>query len=432
VDQIKTLAAQILNEFSSLPLLTQWSVAILISVGFVVHVFVYNERTAHDGPSIFTTAGIFFTFVGIAEGLFGFDSLDIERSVPTLLGGLKTAFIASVFGVGIALTLKLRVILFGLPQSGGSDSVHGATIDDLANQLIAVRSALTGQDDSTLVSQLKLTRQDTNDRLDSLKKSQSDFMEKMAENNSKALIQALQEVIRDFNAKINEQFGENFKQLNSAVGQLLQWQDNYRIQLSELIEREKISATAMQLSAERFAEVVTKSDVFAATSEKLVTILEGLETQLENLDTQRTNLAGNLESLGSLLLAASSSLPQVEDKIVDLTEQLNEGVRRNIDEMREGIEKTSATVHDTVVDAKRLLTDVISSANNDLNAHVKQLSEKATEQIAKLDLALERELTKSITTLASQLTALSKQFVDDYGPLTSNLRDIVRSAGSRS
>jgi len=40
----------------------------------------------------------------------------------------------------------------------------------------------------------------------------------MAENNSKALIEALQEVIRDFNAKINEQFGENFKQLNEAVG----------------------------------------------------------------------------------------------------------------------------------------------------------------------------------------------------------------------
>ena len=32
------------------------------------------------------------------------------------------------------------------------------------------------------------------------------------------LIEALKTVIEDFNAKITEQFGENFKQLNEAVG----------------------------------------------------------------------------------------------------------------------------------------------------------------------------------------------------------------------
>ena len=40
-----------------------------------------------------------------------------------------------------------------------------------------------------------------------------DFAEKVAENNSKALVEALEEVIRDFNTKISEQFGDNFKQL---------------------------------------------------------------------------------------------------------------------------------------------------------------------------------------------------------------------------
>ena len=64
--------------------------------------------------------------------------------------------------------------------------------------------------------------------MDGLRRSQAEFMAKMAENNSKALIQALQEVIRDFNTKISEQFGDNFNQLNSAVGQLLVWQERYR------------------------------------------------------------------------------------------------------------------------------------------------------------------------------------------------------------
>jgi hypothetical protein len=198
--------------FLSLPIATQWAVTILLVLGVIVHLFNFNERTVHDGPSIFTTGGIFFTFLGIAEGLYGFDPKQLELSVPALLDGLKTAFIASVVGVGIALTIKLRYTLFGVRQSKTQTKAENTTVDDLYNQMVAVQQSLVGEDDSTLLSQIKLSRQDSNDRLDALRKSQSDFMQKMAENNSKALIQALQELIRDFNIKITEQFGENFKQ----------------------------------------------------------------------------------------------------------------------------------------------------------------------------------------------------------------------------
>ena len=94
--------------------------------------FAYNVRSAHDAPSIFTTGGIFFTFVGIAEGLFSFDVAKIEDSVPLLLGGLKTAFLASVVGVFIALSIKLRSVLFGIPRSTTPKDVRGATVDDPA------------------------------------------------------------------------------------------------------------------------------------------------------------------------------------------------------------------------------------------------------------------------------------------------------------
>lgn len=204
--------------FLMLPIITQWAVTLLFVSAVIVHLFAYNQRSIHDGPSIFTTCGIFFTFLGIAQGLYGFDPQKIDASIPTLLDGLKTAFIASVVGVGAALSIKLRYALFGLHIKGAVTKPDGATVDDLFNQMVAVQQSIIGKEDSTLLTQMKLTRQDTNDRLDKMYKSQSDFMEKMAANNSKALIQALQEVIRDFNTKLSEQFGENFKQLNQAVG----------------------------------------------------------------------------------------------------------------------------------------------------------------------------------------------------------------------
>ena len=50
------------------------------------------------------------------------------------------------------------------------------------------------------------------------------------------MIEALENVIKDFNQKITEQFGENFKQLNEAVGALLDWQKEYKEQVSLLTQ----------------------------------------------------------------------------------------------------------------------------------------------------------------------------------------------------
>ena len=62
----------------------------------------------------------------------------------------------------------------------------------------------------------------------------NEFAEQMAENNTQALIEALEEVMRDFNTKINEQFGDHFRQLNEAVGRINDWQEQYRQQMNEL------------------------------------------------------------------------------------------------------------------------------------------------------------------------------------------------------
>ncbi len=143
--------------FLSLPIITQWAVTVLLVSGLIVHL-AYNERIVHDGPSIFTTSGIFFTFLGIAEGLYGFDPQKIDASIPALLDGLKTAFIASVVGVGAALSIKLRYALFGVRRKAQATRTAGATIDDLFAQMVAVQQALVGNDD---LRQLKRTLLDS-------------------------------------------------------------------------------------------------------------------------------------------------------------------------------------------------------------------------------------------------------------------------------
>jgi len=47
------------------------------------------------------------------------------------------------------------------------------------------------------------------------------------------MLGALELVVRDFNKNLTEQFGDNFKQLNESVKNMILWQNNYKTQLQE-------------------------------------------------------------------------------------------------------------------------------------------------------------------------------------------------------
>ena len=182
----------------NLPIETWFFISFII-VGMIIAHLRFTENTVHEAPGILITIGIFATFYGIASGLYRFDMHDVETSLPQLILGIKLAFWASVIGVGAALTLKVRYIFLG-STGGASEQTEGATIDDLvvhmknsAVSLDRIQQAMVGGEDSTLLTQLKLIRSDQNDKLEALRRAFSDFAEKQAENNSKALIEALKE-----------------------------------------------------------------------------------------------------------------------------------------------------------------------------------------------------------------------------------------------
>lgn len=408
-----------LTEFQKLPLLTQYAIIFLSVTGLIVHVAAYNDKTAHDGPTLFTTAGIFFTFVGIAEGLYGFDVSNIETSIPGLLAGLKTAFFASVVGVFVALSLKVRLLLFGL-REGPDRKSEGATVDDLVDEIASLREAVAGNGERSLISEIKLQRQDSNDRLDAVRRAFTEFAERAAENNSKALIDALREVIRDFNSKISEQFGENFKFLNDAVGQLLEWQVAYRTQLTELIEHQSNSARDMSVAAAAFKSLTEHSQAFTEAGSSLVALLS-------SLSEQRTQIEESIKSLGQLLSSASTAIPQIERNVMQLTEQMTFGVQQHQQTITAALTEGTGAMHTASTQMKASMMEALQAHNQETNNHLRQLSDRMSEQINKLDIALEKELSKSITTLGSQLTSLSKQFVDDYAPLIDRLRDFTKA-----
>src|SRR5438105_10487198 len=146
---------------------------------------------------------------------------------------------------------------------------------------------------------------DSNNRLEAHIRYLDEFGRTVAENNSRALIDALKDVIREFNEKISEQFGENFKQLNQAVGQILDWQERYRQQMAEMIEQQQITTQNMATATERYQRLMEPAEAFDTVANRMGVLIEGLEAQRKQLDD-------SLSSLATLINTAAKGFPEIE------------------------------------------------------------------------------------------------------------------------
>lgn len=292
---------------------TQFSAVLITAAALLFHIR-WSRRATALGPTILTTLGIFFCFAGIAWGLLDFDANDVRSSVPHLLQGIRTSFWASVVGIFWALTLKIRVALFGDATVPASGTQEGSTVDDLARLLVQLNTSIAGDGDASLLSQARALHADSKDRNDRLIEAFDRYAENIAEANSKALVRALTEVVRDFNTKLNDQFGENFQRLNAGVERLVAWQVQYERQLEALISQETATRRNMTEAAARFSGVANSVSQFAAMARQLQNVVGALHNQTEQL-------AGAVMLLSGLVTEVSDGLAIPERRIGVRSEQ---------------------------------------------------------------------------------------------------------------
>ncbi len=403
---------------------SNWTIALIVVIGLLglfFHVFRYSSRTAEIAPNILTSIGIFGTFLGVAIGLWHFDTADIQSSVPHLMEGLKTAFWSSIAGLFMALTVKIRAVLEQTSRQS-IEQPRAASIDDLDRSLQELVGGLV-KGDTCLKEQLVSNHSELDQRLMNLQEILSTYEERMAEANAKALIRAIEVVMAEFNTKINEQYGDNFKRLNQSVIGMLEWQQQYKSQLTQLIDEQQRAATNMEQASSAFEYMVKHADAFNGISESLGGLLTALESQ-------RSQLQGQLTALADMLNHAADGLPQLEQRISSLTQGIADAVNKQqrwaIDELAAMQTQISEQLHQVVSNS----SDHLEAQQRANNQHVQRLGERLERQIIELDTSMEEELNKALRSFGLQLTALSEKFVEDYSPLTDKLQEVVHLAQS--
>ena len=419
------------------------------------------------------------------------------------LGGMESAFITSIIGMGMSLYFKN--FQFNAQKNSKTIINSDANISDLIqylqksdaeknNFLKALNDSLVGDGEYTVVGQIKMIRFDINEKFKSVEKILQDnnqqmlnafenFAETLAENNSKLFIEALNETMKDFNQKLSEQFGENFKQLNIAVGRLLEWQENYKqtveivtkdLQLTfEGIESVKNSIAEIEKSANSMTESSKQIQNLIVTANfyenKLQQVLQEIQTLGANANTSVDNLnekiIGTTENVTELtkqiIFAGNKTLAEISEvanensvffkkvlnqfgtEIQNYTEQAAQDVNSHINSTTDNLnEKLQATL----IKTNNMTASINSFGNTTLNKISNATEETITsmqkmavefhnesfkitsetaEKMNEMMLANDKNFQESLETLGKAMLQISKKFAQDYEPLANELKKIV-------
>ena len=182
-----------------------WSIAIGI-------MFLISMIKKIDLKSEIVSAGVLGTFIGILFSLQHFDVTNIKEALPQILEGMKLAFITSVEAMSASIVLSIF-------QKVKSKKSNMEIMIDNQNQIIKL-------------------------------------LENSASTKSDEFIIALNNIVKQFNSNMIEQFGENFAKLDKTVEKFLDYQkthqDNieklYREMESLIIKSEEINNIYSKLS----------------------------------------------------------------------------------------------------------------------------------------------------------------------------------------
>ncbi len=437
----------------------------LVMAAAVIGVFTSGalRRLAEQAPALLTGLGLLGTFSGIFVSLLAFDvssTAAIQRGVPLLLEGMKTAFLTSVAGLGAALTVRLSAVLITArhtPQGADLVDVVDA-IDRMRGELVSesksLRAAMVGEADTSLVNQLRALRDENREHAKLVQNALDQISKSLAESATQALISALENAIKDFNSKITEQFGQNFARLNDAVGQLLEWQERYRVQLGELVSFYQAAADAARASADSLQRIATEANTLVAAAERAEQTLGSLEAIRREIEAGLGEFAETARRAGEAVPKLEVSLGEILQKTGTAADFVAEVARR----MENAVAQAGQTVEDATqrlaerqrslletfeAQSKDLLTRTVNqietaarsqfdTVNAALQKTQREVSETINSTFRALDDALQQELTRALEALGGRLAAVTNAFAEDFSRAITDLRAAAQAAQSRA
>jgi hypothetical protein len=385
-------------------------------------------------PGVFTSLGVLGTFSGILFGLLGFDASDLDKYIPILLGGMKTAFITSVVGLLCSLVFSriskmvwysaddddavdmssevgvLRSILSTLQSDAAQNEANNQA---LINEMKSLTQSIIGAGEESLNSQLLKLRTTFRDSQDDIIKELLELSRGTEEN-----LDALKKIDQGLN-------GDGETSLLNQVLRMREEQNDHakanRANFEFIVDAMKSNSELLTRKFDEFAELMAKNNTEA--------LVEVMKAATEEFNAQMSAIIERLvqENFNELNRSVERmNTWQQENKtmITQLTDQFKDAVSqfRITSEELEKVEKNTAALiddngvfaqmiqelHEVLIEDKKLLES--SKLLSESSASLQEASQAVKDSSDELNNWVEKQnsFNESYTLLMNRLEEIDK------------------------
>ena len=263
-----------------------------------------------------TSLGILGTFCGIFIALQGlnFQPGDIEKDVFSLVRGMRVAFVTSLIGIGATLLSRATWRFWNqkkMPPPSPDQNI--------VERLDAIKNAIAGDGDSSMVTQMQKMRDENRDgfkKLDGLSETirvslvdnLSNLIKTIQEDVAKKLVDSVGDLTEEIRRAFSEQLGKAFEDFNAAAQAIKKWQEDHRQHVEQLTE-------AFEKSAQGIERI-------RADCESIPKTMEDLRTMVGAANDQQKDLAEHLRVFAEIKTKAEESFPAIKANLDKVGEDL--------------------------------------------------------------------------------------------------------------
>jgi len=404
-----------------------------------------------DLKSQIVSLGVLGTFIGIFMGLQDFNPANMKNSIDTILIGLKTAFFTSIAGMGTALVLSIFQRLFNqnlddaenqerilseiseklnhlekLNQTEGTDKIIGElerlrtvqadTRDETKKIAISIDElrANSNKENRELIDILNIN-------FDQMNGSLEIAIEQLSKGATEEIINALKQVIEEFNQELQTQFGENFVKLNESVINLVEWQNNYKTHIEHIENHLQLSNSSIEKSKESLEVISSKNQEVLSVYGELKDIISVYDRQIQELTQHLQTYAYLSSSAESMFSTITSNISQTKEEFTHLTEHIKEENSKQIDDSKKTTDKIANDIKIKTTEIKSNFDEV----SNGFEKNKKEL-ELISNHFKNLGEQIPTSLQVSLEALNRGLTSLTTSFQKDYKETMDNYRNGIR------
>jgi len=323
----------------------------------------YNSKFNDDRwPGLAQLSGTLFTFIGITIALFGFDTADIDGSVPIMISGMRLAFISSIAGMTSAMIIRHQ-----RPYEIEDNVVLEDSIDDISLRHDDERRHIEKHD--TLKSMVSLLRQQSDKKDDDERaamsreylKTVSESVSDMQETNRRQLeiskafyensdmsasfAEAIKKAVEVLDEHLDKKLTQTLGRLSSTVGQLSEsvdnvreWQENVSKTYRDIVLLGEHTTKAIEEETKRVLDDNAKSmsklndqvqEVSETTSQKYTDSMSKLNDQIQEATVKTfQDYKAETEILGERIVGVHA---EIVERVVIETNEINSNYDKEIE-----------------------------------------------------------------------------------------------------